>query len=488
MKINSRAIFSSSLVISILIVLVFAVIVLINPTIGGSFAALPSLPPQAKACPSLGPPSQDVAQRCAALSKTPAQIKDPEGCAIGWQVCGFPVLYQFNGDMRGDLFGSSVASRDINNDGKSDIIVGAPHGNAGGFIVNGYVRVFNGATGAQLYQFNGTTVGSEFGFSVAAGDVNNDSKADIIVCAYTGDTGGFGNNGYAEVLDGATGAQLYQFNGTTSGDLFGSSVAAGDVNGDGISDIIAGASRGSIGGVQVGYVRVFDGSTGTLLYQFNGTSSFEFFDVSVAAGDVNNDSKADIIVGALGGDTGGFTNNGYAKVLDGATGAQLYQFNGTTSGDQFGSSVASRDINNDGKSDIIVGARFGNAGGFTGNGYVRVFNGATGAQLYQFNGTASFDSFGFSVAAGDVNNDSKADIIVGAYAGDTGGFTNNGYASVFDGATGTLLVQLDGSAAEDKLGWSAASGDVNGDGISDVILGALQLVVGNGYIRVYAGG
>ncbi len=384
-------------------------------------------------------------------------------------------LYKKNGADSLDFLGHTVAIvGDINGDGKADYIIGAYGANPGGLNFAGSAYVYSGTDGTLLYQKNGGTAGDQFGFSVAgAGDVNGDGKADFIAATPTR----AGGAGSAYVYSGVTGALLYQKNGT-AGDALGQSVAgAGDVNFDGKADFIVGAMFASPGGLSgAGSAYVYSGATGGLLYQKNGAAAGDNLGVFVAgAGDVDNNGLADFIIGALNTDPGGRTDAGSAYVYSGNTGALLYQKDGTLAKDHIGASVAGiGNVNGDGSSDFIIGAYGTDPAGDSAAGSAYVYSGATGALLYQKNGAADSNFFGFSVAgAGDVNNDGRADFIVGAYGASPGGNLYAGSVYVYSGATGVLLSQQNGAMAGDNLGISVGGGgDINGDGKSDFIAGA----------------
>src|SRR5262249_40123812 len=125
------------------------------------------------------------------------------------------------------------------------------------------------------------------GVAVAAGDVNGDGIPDIITGA------GPGGGPHVEVFDGATNVILYSFMAYDPAFLGGVSVAAGDVNGDGLDDIITGAGPG--GGP---HVKAFSGKDGSLLTSFFAYSSIFFGGVNVATGDINGDGRIDIVTGA----------------------------------------------------------------------------------------------------------------------------------------------------------------------------------------------
>src|SRR4029077_7614060 len=139
-----------------------------------------------------------------------------------------------------DHFGCSVAGAgDLNGDGRADLVVGAYGADSNG-LDSGSVRVFSGQSGAQLFAFNGTLPGDWFGFSVhRAGDVNNDGVPDIVVGAPASDFGG-DYAGAVRAISGANGATLFTVAGTgggfggAPGDLLGYAVSSvGDVNNDG---------------------------------------------------------------------------------------------------------------------------------------------------------------------------------------------------------------------------------------------------------------
>ncbi|MFI5077812.1 MAG: integrin alpha, partial [Vicinamibacteria bacterium] len=282
--------------------------------------------------------------------------------------------------------------------------------------------------------------------------------------------------------------------------------AAGDVNGDGFGDVIIGASLYDNGQTDEGAAFLFlgsatgiadlDAASADTVFEPNQASAL--FGRSVAgAGDVNGDGYDDVIVGARTYDSGQ-TNEGVAFIwLGGPTGIAdgtplnaAATLQGNQGGAEFGMCVAGAgDVNGDGYADVIVGAWAYDAGQ-TNEGAAFVFHGGpTGvvsagaaAAPTQLESDQGGSSFGAACStAGDVNADGYADVLVGARDYDNGQ-TNEGGVFVFLGsATGvadasvtTAHARLESDQGGGELGWDVdTAGDVNGDGYSDVIAGAI---------------
>ncbi len=417
--------------------------------------------------------------------------------AINWNV---------EGDGAGANLGYSVsAAGDVNGDGFADVIVGAPYYDHGKQL-QGAAFVYHGsASGLSAtadWQAEGGMVDAELGYSVAAaGDVNGDGYGDVIIGAphYTD---GESYEGAAFVYYGSpTGlfpAASWMKEGNQANAHFGSSVStAGDVNGDGYSDIVVGSEAYSNGQTGEGRAFVYHGSPSGLSASPNWTAESDqanaMFGNSVStAGDVNGDGYSDVIIGARQYNTGQ-TYAGRAYLYYGSSSGLSASANWTAQGDQvnefFGHSVSTAgDVNGDGYSDVIVGA-YAYSNGQPEEGRVYVYHGSASGLSPAADWTAESDQagalFGTSVStAGDVNGDGYSDVIIGAY-GYSNGLANAGRAYVFYGSVSGLHATanwtVDGDKTNAALGWSvSAVGDVNGDGYSDVIVGAYGRTNGNG--------
>ncbi len=460
----------------------------------------------------------------------------------------------FVGADNGDKVVDTVSIGDFNGDGFDDFALGSPDADPNGFfsgataIVFGQANAFpsttnvNSLDGTNGFRIEGAADTDQVGWAVGGGDINGDGLDDLIVSS---NGAGLNDVGEAIVIFGTTsampsvlgadwvnGTNGFLIVGEADGDNIGFSLSnAGDVNGDGLEDILIGAhladpnSNMSAG---TGYV-VYGSSSGfdarVRLSLLEGTNGFKMLGENVEdftgfhvseAGDINGDGYDDVLVAAPFASPNNRSESGrvyvvYGKptttdieislsVLDGSNG---FFIDGDLAGDNLGTAMgAVGDFNGDGFDDFVIGAEEAGGNGSRGSGDAYVVYGGdslpaildaasiAGSNGFFLGGFDTNDNLGQSAStAGDLNGDGYDDLVVGASGAD--GLNNNtpqaGEAFVIWGGTnvpafpdlaaldGTNGFALVGSNDSENVGFgTSTAGDVNGDGFSDLLIGAFR--------------
>jgi FG-GAP repeat/FG-GAP-like repeat len=383
----------------------------------------------------------------------------------------------WTGDQPGERYGWAVSVlRDVNLDGTADAIIGAPfHATAAGANA-GHVDVRSARSGTIVQSYIGRP-GELLGYAIAdAGDVDGDGVHDVVIGAPQGGlscTGSEVGPGHAYVRSGTTGALLLTLGGAPARAHLGAAAsAAGDINRDGHADLLVGAPCAGPGGAQSGAAYVYSGADGTVLRTYAGEAAGNHFGIGTApVGDIDHDRITDVAIAAT---DAGQGRRGVVSVYSGRTGKRRLRLSGGPESVDLGWFFVAGvgDVDRDGTPDIFAGDFDAGANNGNARGAAFVFSGATGKKLDVFRGASPNAGTGPGRGAGDVNHDGVPDIVVGSYTSSDGA-PLAGRVDVYSGRTGRPIRTYISSISGENLGFDAVGiGDVNCDGHPDLLVSA----------------
>lgn len=373
------------------------------------------------------------------------------------------------------------------------------------------------------------------GYACACGDINGDGKADIIIGAPGADPEGRSSAGEVYIILGSTTlkstatldlgglpAGVYRIYGDDANDHCGFALSTGDVNADGYDDVIIGAPDGDpAGGSNAGETYVYFGSSSLQsanlhdptqgILRIYGDDADDLSGKSVSTGDFDNDGLADIVIGAPGADPVAGSGAGETYVIWGTSPLKtttalnlntsysgVLVLSGERASSSLGTSTAAGDVNGDGYEDLVSGAFTDSPDGRTAAGTCYVVYGSgtirsssrinlasPSVPVTEIWGDEQFDGLGKSIAIGDTDGNQQAEIVIGAYSASPAGRNDAGALYIVSGSTmlsdtskidlaesNTSVSVFHGEAANDLTGEDVETMDINGDGLSDVAVGA----------------
>lgn len=465
---------------------------------------------------------------------------------------------RLDGARDGDYLGSAVAVGDINNDGFLDLVVGSNSADNNELQSGSVYIIFGGASLSgnidlnsslnYTARFDGAAAGDQLGSSVACGDIDGDGLDDIIMGTHLADNNG-ANSGSVYVVFGSASLSgtkslsveanfTVRFDGAVADNNLGYSLGVGDVDNDGRDDLVLGAHLAGSGEAylifgKTSFTRVMTLSASENYdAKFIGEASGDRFGSTVALGDADGDDYDDILIGAFLADFNDRDDSGSVYLINGSTSYSpqnrsmtdpsyyTARFDGAESSDELGNpgaelgnptkSLAVGDVNGGGNPDLIIGAHKAQSGA----GSVYLISGeatladtidldSSSSYYARFDGASAGDRLGTSVALGNINNDGSQDMLLGAAWADQNFRDKSGSVYLIYGtseayatkvmtlsASANYDLRFDGAAAGDKLGYSLAGGDINGDGKDDSIMGARSADnnagIDSGSVYVYA--
>lgn len=371
------------------------------------------------------------------------------------------ILGEWSGEAAGDQFGWIARNvGDVDGDKVADFVTSAPTNGAGGANA-GKVYVYSTRARKLLWSRTGQP-GEQLGIGIeAAGDVNRDGVPDVIAGAPGGQV--------AYLYSGKDGTTLRVLAAPVKDAGFGGGAVTdlGDVNDDGYDDVAVGAPQDDAAGTDAGRAYVFSGQDGSILLTLTGDSEGGRFGSTLGGG--TDGGTTWIIVGAP---RAGPRKTGRTYAYRGLTTEPAFTIESDSTGAALGAMFVSvvGDVNHDGTADIYA-SDYPNSARGPSTGRVYVHSGRDGAVLLTLTGEGPGNGFGVGPAdAGDVNDDGYDDLAVGAWQF-AGSAPSGGKIYVISGRDGNSLRTITGRVPGETLGFdSTGLGDVNGDGVPDLLV------------------
>jgi hypothetical protein len=390
---------------------------------------------------------------------------------------GWCMARRVSGDVpRGELgfrFGEPL---DVDGDGSADVGAGARFALDGTSQI-GSAAVWSGADGAVLRRWRGELPDGLFGHWVMPiPDLGGDGLADVVIAAPNARTEDV-VHGVLVARSPKEGRELWKRFGDRNENLGWDLALAGDRNGDGATDLFAGAPSGD-----GGRVYLLSGKDGATLRTYAPAKDEPSFGWFVArTDDLDDDGAPDVAIGAHLEKGSGGENAGAAYVFSSRTGAELRHWKGEGHLTGFGEVVAALgDLDGDGKGEIAVASPGTNDPKRSRPGEVRVYSGATGERLQLWEGRQPGEIFGRMVyATGDLDGDGIEDVAIGAPWHRTDAGDRAGRVELRSGRSGAVLGELTGAGADDWFGWHIRRApDPEGQGRPALWISSLRHPVG----------
>lgn len=370
----------------------------------------------------------------------------------------------FEGEEPFGRFGKSIASTELNGDGRIDLIVGAPHMGGRPLDERGRIYIFSGASGKLIQIMEGRERGEWFGYAISCMDVNGDGFEDLLVGAPGGKGDGEARSGRAYLYSGEDLFDLALFQGEQEGDWFGYALCLIDADADGCPDpIIAAPGHDRALGRDVGRIYAFSGADGSLLYHVDPDDPIDRFGASLnPLDDLTGDGIQDLMVGSAG------PSFSKTYIIDGAEGVILYALaNDGSRHAQAHPVVSVKDRNRDGIPELAMGASdaFSSA--------ILLFSGRDGGLLERRTLGESIQGFGYTLCGPlEAHLTGYPRLVAGGNPFRNRGDERAGFVGFYSLAPRGVLRCMRGKDGGDRFGTVVKiGGDANGDGRADLLVG-----------------